>query len=218
MRYIDGQHPRVASTLNFSTFFVGKLPFMSAGDVPSPSQPCTSFVDDYSDCCPRGSASKIISRAASRRNSRSPSPCSPTRARPLRSPQKSPPKSHWNPGGHPSCSPPPEPEAPDFDLIKWHKKGKGPPATRTVPLPPQPSRKFGQYDTNWEARYLSSHSWHRALHGGCTGPALPFSCKPGWSSYPATVPHHKCPSGKPTPPSFLLKSSQPSHCHKLFCP
>ena len=178
---------------------------MSAGDIPSPSQPCTSFLDNYSDCCPCGSASRRSSRAASRRNSRSPSPCSPRARRsphksPLRSPHRSPPKSYWNPGGHPSCSPPPEPEAPDFGLIKWHKKGKGPPATRTVPLPPQPSRKFGQYDTNWEARYLSSHSWHRALHGGYAGPALPLSYKAGWSSYPATVPHHRCPSGKPTPP------------------
>lgn len=192
------------------------MPSMSAGDVPSPSQPCTSFVDDYSDCYPRGGASKRSSPAASRRHSRSPSPRSP-RTRSLRSPQKSPPKSHWNPGGHPSCSPPPEPEAPHFGLIRWHKKGKGPPATRTVRPPPQPSRKFGQYDTNWEARYLSSHSWHRALHGGCAGLALPLSCNAGWSSYPATVLHNsspsKRPSGKPPNSSFVLKSSQTSRCH-----
>ena len=169
---------------------------MSAGDVP-----CTSFVDEYSDCYPCGSASKRSSPAASRRNSRSPSPSSPKTGR---SPHKSPPKPSWNPGGHPSCSPPPEP---DFGLIKWRKKGKGPPATRTVPLPPQPSRNFGQYDSNWEARYLSSHSWHRALHGGHTGPAAsPLSCRAGWSSYPATVLHHNPswrPSGKPTCPPCL---------------
>jgi hypothetical protein len=175
---------------------------MSAGDVPSPCQPCTSFVDDYSDCYPRGSTSK----RSSRRNSRSPSPSSPQTGRsPHKSPHKSPPKSYWNPGGHPSCSPP-EPELPDLGLIKWHKKkGKGPPAATTVPLPPQPSRNFCQYDAYWEARYLSAHSWHRALHGGhAAAPALPLSCGAGWSSFPATVSHHNPswrPSGKLTPPS-----------------